>query len=72
MLALIFCGEFLLHVNAGFFLSFFFLFFYFFISGVSLTHPMLALFLSRKFLLHILYLLYFSLGSFSYASYAGF
>ena len=34
-----------------------------FIWGVSLTHPVLASFLSREFLLHIPCLLYFSLGS---------
>ena len=43
-----------------------------FISGVSLTHPMLALFLSGEFLLHIPCLLYFSLPSFSYVSLAGY
>ena len=50
----------------------FFFSFFLFIWGVSLTHPMLALFLSGKFLLHILCLLYFSLGSFSETSLAGF
>ena len=43
-----------------------------FIWGVSLTHPGLALFLSGEFLLHISCLLYFSAGSFSYTSHAGF
>ena len=46
-----------------------FYYYYYFIWGVSLTHPMLALFLSRGFLLHIPCLLYFSLGSFSYTSF---
>ena len=42
--------------------------------GVSLTHPMLASFLCREFLLHILcwLLFFFYLGSFSYTSHAGF
>ena len=44
-----------------------------FMRGVSLAHPVLALFfLSREFLLHIPCLLYFSLGSFSYTSHTGF
>ena len=53
-----------------------------FMRGVSETHPVLALFLSGEFLLHIPFLLYFSvgrggwggaliLGSFSYTSHAG-
>ena len=40
--------------------------------GVSLRHPMLALFLSGDFLLHIPCWLYFYLGSFSYTSRADF
>ena len=84
MLALFFFGDFLLHIRclfyfslrsfsyaslAGkFFLSFFFLFFW----GVSLTHPVLASFLSGEFLLHIPCWLFFNLGSFSYTSNAGF
>ena len=44
----------------------------FFISGDSLTNPVLPLFLSVVFLLHIPCWLYFSVGSFSYTSQAGF
>ena len=40
--------------------------------GVCLILPVLASFLSGEFLLHIPYLVDFSLGSFSYTSYAGF
>ena len=40
--------------------------------GVSLTHPMLAPFLSGEFLLHIQYWHHFYLGRFSYTSRAGF
>ena len=43
-----------------------------FMWGVSLTHPMLALFLSGEFLLHIPCLLCLSVGSFSYTPHAGF
>ena len=55
-----------------------------FLWGVSLTYPVLAcfylgsfssvlaLFLSGEILLHIPFLLYFSVGSFSYTSHAGF
>ena len=43
-----------------------------FIWGVSLTHPVLASFLSREILLHIQCGLHFYLGSFSYTSTAGF
>ena len=43
-----------------------------FMWEVSLTHPMLASFLSREFLLHIPCWLHFYLGSFSYTSRAGF
>ena len=39
---------------------------------VTLRHPMLALFLSGDFLLHIPCWLHFYLGSFSYASHAGY
>ena len=39
--------------------------------GVSLTHPVLASFLSEEFLLHIPGWLHFYLGSFSYTSRAG-
>ena len=42
------------------------------IWGVSPTHPVLASFLSREFLLHISCWFYFYLGSFSYTSRAGF
>ena len=42
-----------------------------FISCVSLAHPMLALFLSGEFLLHIPCWLNFSVGSFSYTFHAG-
>ena len=43
-----------------------------FIWGVSLTHSVLASFLSRKFLLHIPCRLHFYVGSFSYTSHADF
>ena len=43
-----------------------------FIWGVSLTHPMLASFLSGEFLLHIPCWLHFYLGCFSYTSHASF
>ena len=43
-----------------------------FIWGVSLTHPMLASFLSGEFLLNIPCWLHFYVGSFSYTSYADF
>ena len=39
-----------------------------FIWGVSLTHPVLASFLSGEFFLHIPYWIYFSVGCFSYTS----
>ena len=59
-------GEFLLHIPC-----------LLFVWGVSLTHPMLAFFLSffnvgRKSSLHIPCWLYFYLGSFSYTSLADF
>ena len=41
-------------------------------GGVSLTHPVLASLLSGKFLSHMPCWLYFSVGSFSYTSHAGF
>ena len=44
----------------------------FVIRGVSLTHPVLASFLSGEFLLHIVWWFQFSLGSFSCTSCAGF
>ena len=50
MLALFFLGEFLLHMPV-YFIFFFFL--SFFIRGVSLTHPVLASFLSGESPLHI-------------------
>ncbi len=40
--------------------------------GVSLIHPMMPSFLSREFLLHIPYWLYFYRGSFSDTSHDGF
>ncbi len=43
-----------------------------FICGISLTHPVLASFLSGEFLLHIPCCLHFYLGSFSYTSHAAF
>ena len=61
---------FLLHIPCCFVVVVFC--FCFLIWGVSLTHPVLALFLSGEFLLHIPCLLYFYLGSFSYTSHAGF
>ena len=50
MLALFFLGEFLLHMLV-YFIFFFFL--SFFIRGVSLTHPVLASFLSGESPLHV-------------------
>ena len=46
--------------------------FFFFIWGFSLTHPVLPLFLSGEFLLHIPLLLYLSLRSFSCTSLASY
>ena len=43
-----------------------------FIGGVSLTHLLLALFLSGEFLLHVPCWLHFYMGSFSYTSRASF
>ena len=43
-----------------------------FMWGVSLTHPVLASFLSREFLLHISCRLNFYVGSISYTSHADF
>ena len=73
-------GEFLLHIPCWLFFFFFFqgIFSYtprsgfIFIRGISLTHPVLVLFLGREFLLHISYCLYFCGGSFSYTSQAAF
>ena len=87
VLASFLCGEFLLHIpcylhfyagsfsytpRAGFSLSLSLFNFFYFIWGVSLTHPVLALFLSGEFLLHIPCWHHFYLGSFSYTSHAGF
>ena len=44
----------------------------FYVWGVSLTHHMLALYLSGEFLIHIPFWLHFYLGSFSYTSHACF
>ena len=44
----------------------------FHVWGVSLTHPMLVLYLSGEFLIHIPFWLHFYLGSFSYTSHACF
>ena len=44
----------------------------FYVWGVSLTHPMLALYLSAEFLIHIPFWLHFYLGSFSYTSHVCF
>ena len=67
------------HTMLTFFLSFFNLgsFYYtsragFYVWGVSLTHPMLALYLSGEFFIHIPFWLHFYLGSFSYTSHVGF
>ena len=81
-------GSFSYISRAGFFsfLFFFFFFSFFFVGGLSLTHLVLASFLSGKFLLHTQWWLHFSagfllhipcrlhfyLGSFSYISDAGF
>ena len=75
-----FCGEFHLHIHVCFLFCFLNLgiFSYtsradcIFMQGVSLTHPVLALFLSGEFLLHIPCWLHFYLGSFSYTSSVGF
>ena len=43
-----------------------------FMSGVSLTHPVLSVFLCKEFILHIAcWLRFFLLGSFSYTSRSG-
>ena len=79
----LYAGNFSYAFRAGFF---FFLFFFFylgsfsysshagliFIGGVSLTHLVLASFLSGEFLLHIPRWLHFYAGSFSYTSRAVF
>ena len=94
MLALLFCGEFLLHIlcwlnfligGLSLTLPVLVCFFcyqgsfsylsragFIFIWGVSLTQPVLALILSRHFLVHIPYWLHFYQESFSYTSHAGF
>ena len=87
VLALFYLGSYSYISHAGFFFSFsvgtFSLFFFLefcyisharfiLIWGVSLTHPVLASFFSGEFLLHTPCWLYFSLGSFSYTSHAGF
>ena len=59
-----------LHITCWVFSSFFSS--SFLIWGVSLTHPVLALFFCGEFLLHTPCLLHFYLGSFSYTSRAGF
>ena len=66
LLSLFLSGEFLLHIPALFFFSFFFNYYFYlgnfsytfhvcflFLWEVSLTHPVLASFLSGEFLLHI-------------------
>ena len=86
MLALLFFGEFLLHIPSWLLLFFsfssfsFFFFFHFFFKffySFFLTHPVLASLLSGEFLLHIpcwlhFFNFFFNLGSFSYTSRAGF
>ena len=75
---LVFCGEFLLHIPCWLlFLTWGVSLTHpmlasFSICGVSLTHPVLPSLLSGDFLLHIPCRLYFSLGSFSDTSHAGF
>ena len=78
---LILMKEFLFHIPCSFL---FFIFFYLgsfsytplagfiFIWGVSLTHPVLALFLSGEFHINIPCWIYISVGCFSYTSHAGF
>ena len=63
MPALIFCGEFLLHIPCWLL---------FLIWGVSHIHPVLLSFLSEEFLLNILWWLHLYLGSFSFTSHADF
>ena len=78
--SLFFRGVYLDILCLLFFLFFFFnlgSFYYtsragFYVWGVSLTHPMLALYLSGEFLIHIPFWLHFYLGSFSYTSHACF
>ena len=84
MLALFFFGSFLLHICTGFLVlipcrfNFYLSFSYtsragfFFMWGVSLTHHVLALFLSGEFLLHIPCLYHFYMERFSDISHAGF
>ena len=86
VLALFFCGEFLLHILCWLF-SFLFFFPSFlnlgsfsytsgagfiFMQGVSLSHPVMALFLTWEFLLHIPRWPHFYAGSFSFTSRNGF
>ena len=84
VLAFVLSGEFLLHIPC-FLAAFFFFFFFFcgefsytshasfiFIWGISLTHPVLASFLSGARELHIRCRFHFYLGSFSYTSRSGF
>ena len=63
MQALLFCGEFLLHIPCCLL---------FLIWGVSLTHPVLSSFLSGEFLFNIPCWLHFYVGSFSYTTRADF
>ena len=86
ILALFFCGEFVLHIPmlaliisgdcwlycsvANF--SYTSHATFIFVPGVCLTHPVLPSFLCGEFLLHIPTCLHFYAGSFSYISYAGF
>ena len=87
MLVLFLCGEFLLHIPCWLLLLLLLLLFFclnlwnfsytsragfIFMRGVSLTNPVLALFLSGEFLLHIPCLLFISVGSLSYTSLVGF
>ena len=67
-------GSFFYTSQAGLFFCFIFLIIilFFLIWGVSLTHPVLASFLSREFLLHIPCCLHFYLASFSHTSHAAF
>ena len=69
-------GSFCLFLFVCFYLGKFLLrtpyWFLFFIGVISLTHPVLALFLSWEFLLHIPCWLHIYLGSSSYTSHTGF
>ena len=59
MIALFFCGKFLLHFPCWL---------HFLCGGVSHTHPVIALFFCGKFLLHFPCWLHFYAGSLSYTS----